>query len=183
MSTPYVGQISMFGGNFAPRGFAFCNGQTMAISQNTALFSLIGTIYGGDGQTTYKLPDMQSRLSVHFGQGLGLSNYDIGQVSGVTQVVLTSQQMPQHSHALNASKDAAATPTVGSSVGPATVNGPIAGNFWYDTQQTASPQLTIVPLANNVCSSNGGGLPHDNLMPSTCITFIIALEGIFPSRN
>src|ERR1700729_3145413 len=103
MAEPFLGEIRMFGFNFAPQGWAMCNGQTLPISQNAALFSLLGTFYGGDGVTTFQLPNLQSRVAIHEGQGSGLSPYDIGQVGGVETVMLTQNQMPQHSHSVGAS--------------------------------------------------------------------------------
>lgn len=183
MSEPYLGQITMFGGNYAPRGYALCNGQLLSISQYSALFSLIGTTYGGNGQTTFALPNLQSRLSNHVGRGAGLSPYAIGQAGGERQVTLTSRTMPGHTHMLMASTAQANDTAVGSGVVPATTNGPDPDPAFYATAGQNDPPLDKLAMADAVCGSMGGGTPHDNLMPSLCITFIIALEGIFPSRN
>jgi microcystin-dependent protein len=172
MSQPYIGEIRMFAGNFAPVGWAFCSGQLLPISENDALFNLIGTTYGGDGQETFALPDLQSRLPIHQGQGPGLSNYVIGQPGGVEQVTLTVNQTPIHSHPMLASTSLA------SDVNPAkrVVAQPgTAGNYLYleDT-----PSLTMAATA---ISSVGGSQPHSNLQPFLCINFIIALFGVFPT--
>jgi microcystin-dependent protein len=182
MSEAFIGQICMFGGNFAPRNFAFCNGQVLPIAQNQALFALIGTTYGGDGRTTFALPNLQSRLPVHQGQGPGLSNYNLGQSGGSQAVTIDISTMPSHTHTLEATQEIATTPTIGSSVltGQPTVGNPPG---FYAVQQTGQPSLTFHQLAPASCGSAGGGQPHTNLMPSLCITFIICLQGIFPSRN
>lgn len=178
MSTPFVAQISMFGGNFAPRTWAFCNGQLMSIAQNQALFSLIGTTYGGDGVQTFALPNMISRLPVHFGQGPGLSPYALGQAGGATDVTLTTQTIPSHMHNLNAAKVSAATANITPTSLPAQ---PTAGT----TPQLYASGSSLVqhPLAPNAVMPAGSSQPHNNMMPSLCVSFIIALEGIFPSRN
>lgn len=182
MSQVFLGQISMFGGNFAPRNFAFCNGQLMSISQNTALFSLLGTTYGGDGVTTFALPDLRSRLPVHVGQGLGLSNYDLGQVGGSQTETIITTTMPAHGHTFQATQTIATTNTISAGVlaGQPTVGTPPA---FYAAPQNGQPPLVPQTLAAASCSVTGGSQPHNNLMPSLCITFIIALQGIFPSRN
>ena len=182
MSQVFIGQISMFGGNFAPRNFAFCNGQLLAISQNQALFSLLGTTYGGDGRTTFALPDLRSRLPVHVGQGPGLSNYSLGQSGGSATETIIAANTPAHNHALQATQTIATTATIGTSVlpGQPTVGNPAA---FYAVPQAGQPPLVPQQLDAAVCSISGGSQPHTNLMPSLCITFIIALQGIFPSRN
>jgi len=182
MSQPFIGQIDMFGGNFAPKGYAMCNGQILSIMQNQALFSLIGTYYGGDGVSTFALPDLRSRLSNHVGQGPGLSNYNIGQSGGAQQVTLTQSDIPQHIHMLNAAPVAATTTQIGATVVPATATG-ASSPLFYAHAVDGSPALSPKVLAPNVCGMTGQSQAHDNLMPSLCITFIIALQGIFPSRN
>lgn len=179
MATPYVGQIMMFGGSFAPVNYAFCNGQPMAISQNQVLFQLIGTTYGGDGQTTFNLPDLQSRLPVHQGQGVGLSPYVIGQVGGTEQVTLTTSTTPAHNHALNASTTAANVAAISNSALPGTVASPL--HFYITQGSGAAPVLYT--LNQGACTTAGGSLPHTNMMPSLCITFVIALQGVFPSQS
>ena len=181
MSNAFLGQITMFGGNFAPRGWAFCNGQLLPIAQNDALFTLIGTTYGGDGITTFALPNLQSRLPIHFGQGPGLSAYQMGQAAGVPNVTLTVQQLPAHSHFLDATTVAATSTTIANNLVNATVIGDSNPLFYWTPQQGETP--APVPMAQQACGISGGNMPHDNLMPSLCITFIIALQGIFPSRN
>lgn len=182
MSNVFIGQIMMFGGNFAPRGFAFCNGQTLPISQYTALFSLLGTAYGGNGTTTFQLPNLQSQVPIHQGNGLGLSDYQIGQTGGTANVTLTGNEMAAHSHGLNATT---ATATV-SAIGNTTLPGqPTVGNppHFYAAQPQGGPALNLYTFNPAVCGNAGGSQPHPNLMPTLCITFCIALEGIFPSRN
>jgi microcystin-dependent protein len=182
MSNVFVGQITMFGGNFAPRGFALCNGQLLAISQNQALFSLIGTTYGGNGQTTFALPNLQSQLALHYGQGPGQPNYTLGQTAGTPSVTLTTATTPAHTHSLIASQGPADTGTVGSGVLPATSKGTSNAEF-YAAQKQGQPALTPVAMDAGVCGPAGGNAPHTNLMPSQCISFVIALTGVFPSRN
>jgi microcystin-dependent protein len=182
MSQPYVGQITMFGGNFAPRGYMFCNGQLVPIAQYQALFSLIGTNYGGNGTTNFALPNLQSCLSNHMGQGPGLANYDIGQTAGTETVTITTATMPQHSHLLLATTGPATTGTVGNTVVPATAAGSKPPDF-YAANISGQPVLQMVALNPTSCGPAGQSQPHDNLMPSLCITFIIAVTGIFPSRN
>lgn len=160
----------MFGGNFAPLGWAFCNGQLMAISENDTLFNLIGTTYGGDGQQTFALPDLQCRLPIHQGPG-----FVIGQKAGVETVTLTTNQIPGHTHAVQANSGA------GSSGSP-------AGNFWaasgtqiYNTGDVnGQPDVSMNAVA---IGSSGGSQPHDNMMPFLCVSFIISLFGVFPSQN
>ncbi|HVH80613.1 MAG TPA: tail fiber protein [Stellaceae bacterium] len=183
MTTPYLGQIMIFGGNFAPRGWAFCNGQLMSIQQNTALFSLLGTYYGGNGISTFALPDLMSRLPIHQGTGLGLSTYVIGQLGGVTSVTVQTSSMPNHTHLLNATNTTATTPNISASVLPGVPTGGTNPPHFYSIQPSGDPALVVNPLAAGVCGGTGGNLPHTNMMPSLCLTFVIALQGIFPSRG
>jgi microcystin-dependent protein len=182
MSNVYLGQIMLFGGNFAPKGFAFCNGQQLSIAQNQALFSLLGTTYGGNGQTTFALPNLQSRLPIHQGQGPGLSGYQLGQTGGVPNVTIDISTMPLHTHLLNATQATATTPTIANTVLPGQ---PTTGTPPEFYAQQVSGQPLLIPHVMNpgACGITGAGLPHSNLMPSLCITFVIALQGIFPSRN
>jgi microcystin-dependent protein len=182
MSDVFLGQILMFGGNFAPRNFAFCNGQLLPIANNQALFALLGTTYGGDGVTTFALPDLRSRLPVQVGQGTGLSNYAQGQSGGSQTATILVANTPAHNHTLQATQTIATTNTIGTSVlpGQPTVGNPPA---FYGDQQQGQPPLVPQQLAAGSCSLVGGSQPHSNLMPSLCVTFIIALQGIFPSRN
>ena len=172
MSEPFLGEIRMFGGNFAPLGWAFCSGQLLPISQNDALFALIGTTYGGDGQTTFGLPDLRGRAPVHQGQGPGLDNYVLGQMSGTEQETLTVSQIPGHTHFVNTTN------------APATVSSPGGG---YLAKTPGSPTYALaapsVLLKAGSIGSAGGSQPHDNMMPSLGVSYIIALEGIFPSQN
>jgi microcystin-dependent protein len=158
----------MFGGNFAPLGWALCQGQTMAIDQNQALYALIGTTFGGDGTTTFVLPDLRGRIPIHQGSG-----FVIGQLSGSESVTLTTQQIPSHSHTPQANTAATATdPTNAVVAGVAT-----APPSWF---VAGAPSLG---LAANFLGITGGSQPHDNMMPYLAVNFIIALEGIFPSQN
>ena len=183
MSEPFLGQITMFGGNFAPRGYALCDGQLLSISQNSALFSLLGTTYGGNGTSTFALPDLRSRLSIHMGRGPGLSDYSIGQASGEPSVTLMQATMASHTHSLVATIGPAGTGTVASGAVPATSNGPVSPAEFYADVEVGEPAVTKRAMNPAACGTAGGSQPHDNLMPSQCITFMIALQGIFPSRN
>jgi microcystin-dependent protein len=177
MSEPFLGEIRMFGGNFAPRGWAFCNGQLLSISQNTALFSLLGTTFGGNGQTTFALPDLRGRAPMHWGQGTGLTPRTLGEASGTESVTLISTQMPAHTHALNASGAQGDAPTPSGTVNAVLLD--------TSTQQPLNlygnaPNTTMSPTAIGMA---GGSQPHNNMQPYLCVSMIIALEGIFPSRN
>jgi microcystin-dependent protein len=182
MGTPYLGQISMFGGIYAPANWAMCNGQLLSISQNTALYSLLGTAYGGDGVSTFGLPNLISRVPIHVGQGLGLSHYLLGQTGGADNVSLDMTTMPGHTHTLNATTANASTGTIGNTVIPAQ---PVAtsGPFFYASQGQGQPALVPKAMAAGACGPMGGSLPHTNMMPTLCITFIIALAGAYPSRS
>ncbi len=171
MSQPFIGEIRMFAGNFPPVGWARCDGQLMPISQNDALFALIGTTYGGDGVNTFALPDLRGRVPVHQGPGPGLSPWVIGQSFGSETVTLTSNQLPAHAHTQQASKDAA-TGAVGPSGAPGVASTPLYGSGVMD-----------VPMAGAAVAAAGGGQPHDNMAPFTALTFIISLFGVFPSRS
>ena len=168
----------MFGGNFAPRTWAFCNGQLLSIAQNQALFALIGTTFGGNGIQNFALPNMISRLPVHFGQGPGLSSYALGQNGGATSVTLTQLTMPSHSHALNAVKVNATQNTIQSNSLPAQPTAGTTPEFY-----ASGAGLTLETLAAGVVLSSGMGQAHNNMMPSLCVSLVIALEGLFPSRN
>jgi microcystin-dependent protein len=173
MSEPFVGEIRMFAGNFAPRGWALCDGQLLAISQNDALFSLLGTIYGGDGRTTFGLPDLRGRIPVHTGSGPGLSPRQIGAKAGTETETLTIAQLPAHSHAAKAQ----ATP--GDSGNP-------KNRHWAATSNTPaaySNDPANSDMAAAMLSPVGGNQAHSNMMPYLCVNFIIALFGVYPSRN
>jgi microcystin-dependent protein len=176
MSEPFLGEIIMFAGNFAPRSWAFCQGQLLAISQNTALFAILGTTYGGNGQTTFALPDFRGRVPVGQGQGPGLSSYTLGQLSGTESVTILSTQMPPHSHTATAVLHAstlAANDTLPSG------NYPADGGSYQSATDT-SMNANAVTVTNGI---TGGGQPTPIIQPYLCISFIICLEGIFPSRN
>ncbi len=175
MSDPFIGEIRMFGGNFAPRGFAKCDGQLLAISQNNALFALLGTTYGGDGETTFGLPDLRGRLPIHLGQGPGLSNRTIGQKAGAETATSVASPMPVHGHAVQG------TTNPGDSNNPAGKGPAVAPVFAYSDQ---APDSTNAQFAGNAIIPEGAGAQaHPNVMPFQVICFIIALTGIFPSRN
>ena len=180
MAEPFVGEIRMTGFNFAPVGWALCSGQIMPISQNQALFSLLGTTYGGDGLTTFALPDFRGRVPIHQGQGAGLSPYVLGEAYGVESATLSLYQMPSHSHQVNCGSVAASQ----SQAGVATQADP-AGNF----PGAESAGAGIYTGGSNaimnpaMITPSGGSVPHENRQPSLVVNFIIALQGIFPSRT
>ena len=166
MSQPFIGEIRMFAGNFAPVGWAFCQGQIIPISENDALFNLIGTTYGGDGQTTFALPNLSSRVPVHVGPGFAL-----GQAAGAESVTLTASQIPAHSHVAQASGTAAA------STSP-------QGNVWAAATDTPySASAPAAPMSGTAIGSAGGSQPHDNMLPFLVVNFIISLFGVFPSQS
>lgn len=179
MSNQYLGEVRMFAGNFAPSGWALCNGQTLNISQYTALFALLGTTFGGNGVSTFQLPNLQGRLPLGQGQGLGLSNYIVGQNSGTENVSLSTTNLPQHNHALNASQTTANQANIANTLLPGKMPG--TGKFY--TVNTGTPPPTFGTLNAQTVGQTGGNNPHPNLMPSLCVSFIIAMVGIFPSRN
>lgn len=177
MSEPFIGEIRMVGFNFAPRGWAFCNGQILSIAQNTALFSLLGTTYGGNGQTTFALPDLRGRIPMHWGQGAGLTPRVLGEVSGSENVTLLTTQIPAHTHLLNASSADADALSPGGNFNAVT-NDPSTLNSMNTYKSTANTQMNP-----GAVGATGGSQPHENMQPYLCVSFIIALEGIFPSRN
>jgi microcystin-dependent protein len=172
MSEPFVGEIRMFAGNFAPRGWAFCDGQLLAVSQNDALFSLLGTIYGGDGRTTFGLPDLRGRIPLHQGTGPGLSPRRLGSKSGAEKETLTTNQLASHGHDWNANT---ADGLDGTPQGKVLAK-PVGFRFWEPSAQNTD-------LASSTITNTGGSQPHTNLMPTLCVNFIIALVGIYPSRH
>jgi microcystin-dependent protein len=177
VSEPFIGQIILFAGNFAPRGWAFCEGQLLPIAQNTALFSILGTTYGGNGQTTFALPDLRGRVPMQPGNGPGLTPHSLGEASGSETVTLLSTQIPAHTHALGAHGGQADASSPDGAV-PAVAVDP-------NTQQplnlySATVTTTMAPTAVGIA---GGSQPHQNMQPYLCLNFIIALEGIFPSRS
>ncbi|WP_248928194.1 phage tail protein [Paenibacillus hamazuiensis] len=177
MSDPFVGEIRMFAGTYAPRGWAFCNGQLLPISQNTALFSLLGTNYGGNGTTTFALPDLQGRVPIHAGQGSGpgLTPRTVGEKGGAAAVTLMTSQLPAHSHAMNCSSE------TGASSGP-------GEGIWAVPQGRRAPAAytsdtsSLKSMGAQALSTAGGNQPHNNMQPYLAVNFIIALEGIFPQR-
>ncbi|MCR9065533.1 MAG: tail fiber protein [Cytophagales bacterium] len=173
MSEPFLAEIRIFAGNFAPRGWAFCSGQLLPIAQNTALFSLIGTTYGGDGRTTTALPNLKGRAPMHPGRGPGLTSRSLGQKGGTETVTLTEAQMPNHSHSLRTSSVVANTsdPTQGV---PALSDG---------TSSNFNNAGSSVKLASETVSSVGGSQAHNNIQPFLTLNFIIALVGLYPSRS
>ncbi|MES2988245.1 MAG: tail fiber protein [Pseudomonadota bacterium] len=170
MSQPYVGEIRMFGGNFNPAGWAFCNGQLLPISENETLFQLIGTTYGGNGQSTFGLPNLQGRVPVHMGTGSSGITYQIGEVAGVESVTLTTQQIPQHTHAMLVSSNTATSQSPTNSI--------IGKSAQIDAFINSVPDT---PLNANSVTPRGGSQPHENMQPYLCINFIISLFGIFPT--
>ncbi|HYI42408.1 MAG TPA: tail fiber protein [Sphingomicrobium sp.] len=172
MAQPYVGEIRMFGGNFAPAGWAFCNGALLPISENETLFQLIGTTYGGDGESTFGLPNLQGRVPIHMGQGPGLQNYILAEAAGVESVTLTTQQIPSHQHALLC--------TSGPATDPNPQNDLMAEQTAVSAYQSQPAQAP--PMAPAI-SPTGGSQPHENMQPYLCVSFIISLFGIFPQQN
>lgn len=179
MSSPFVAEIKMFAGNFAPTGYAMTNGQLLPISQNTALFSLLGTMYGGDGKSTFALPDLQGSIPLQQGQGGGLQEWFQGEIQGEDFVTLLQSEMPIHTHSLQALNDDAVVPNPDQAV---------LAKGGYDTgtqagavafYQTAAPNTNMNFQSISIA---GSSLPHNNLMPYLTITYLIALQGIFPQR-
>ncbi len=182
MSNPFVAEIRIFTGNFAPTGWAQCNGQLIPISQNTALFSLLGTTYGGDGKSTFALPNLQGAAPMQAGQGPGLSLRDLGETAGEQSVTLINTEMPQHNHILSATTTTGTTAVSNSNqLALASAGGGKQGaasvvNYY----STNNPTTQLSP---NGMSVAGGNLPHNNMMPYLGLTFIIALQGVFPARS
>jgi len=170
MSEPFIGQINLFAGNFAPRNYSTCQGQLLSISQNTALFSILGTIYGGDGRTTFALPNIGSRGPMHWGRGPGLSSRIVGQRVGSNTVGLTEAENGSHNHPMLAGT--AATTNIPSSTAA------LANATLY-----AAPSAPNLVLSPDATAKNGSGTPHENRQPYLAVNFIIALQGVFPSRN
>ncbi|MEF9963207.1 MAG: tail fiber protein [Comamonas sp.] len=182
----FMGLITIFGGSFAPRGWAFCNGQLIAISQNTALFSLLGTTYGGNGQTTFALPDLRGRVPLGTGQGPGLDLFVWGQVGGTPNTSLTIQNMPMHNHTATTTSGPAASTSAG------TLQTPAAGSLLAQSNQRDAQYIEAANAGTTVSLGGtstvnvgiaGGSQPFPNMQPYLGLNFIIALEGIYPSRN
>ncbi|WP_259068128.1 phage tail protein [Mucilaginibacter sp. X4EP1] len=176
---PYLGEIKMFGGNFAPSGWALCNGQLLSISQYAALFSILGTTYGGNGVQTFALPNFQGRAPLHWGTGLGLTNRTIGEASGTENVTLLTSQIPAHNHLINASTTVATQVLPSNFILAQSVDA-AAGGTPSNFIESASANTTMAPTS---LSMTGSSLPHNNMQPYLVVTFIIALVGVFPSRN
>lgn len=172
----YIGQILMGGWNFAPRGTAFCHGQLLSISQYPALFSLIGTTYGGDGRTTFALPDMRGRVPMGSGQGPGLTNRYLGEREGTETVTLTAAQMPPHSHTMNIGSSQAVSDTATNRVLATETRGNDIPEIYTDT-----PNATT--LRQDAISVVGGGQAHSNMQPYSCVSFVMVIQGMFPTRD
>jgi microcystin-dependent protein len=172
MSEPFIGEVKIWAGNFAPRNWAFCNGQLLPIAQNTALFSLLGTTYGGDGRTTFALPDLQGRAPMHPGTGPGLTSKRLGEKGGVENVSLATAQIPSHTHNWTAqSRRGDLADPVGRDLARAS-----SGNAYHAPGN-------VVQMASNAIGETGGGGSHNNMQPYLALSFIIALQGIYPSRS
>ena len=187
---PFIGEIKMFGGNFAPRGYSFCEGQLLPINSYQALFSLLGTIYGGDGRTTFALPDLRGRSPLHFGRGPGLSDIRLGQKGGAEIVTLNQNQIPSHTHAVSAGTAAFALPCStqpGDSDSPAGRIPAVSANGEEQFTQVGNANAQTAAANTNVTGitvgNTGGNQYHENRAPYLAISFIIALQGTFPSRN
>lgn len=174
MSDSYIGEVRLFAGNYAPQGWALCDGALQSISENEALFALIGTTYGGDGQSTFALPDMRGRLPLHQGTGPGLTTRVMAEMLGSEAVTVLDTQMPAHLHPVVASATDA-TASIPTNAIPAGQPG--------DTLYLSNPSVAAVSMSNRTLQPAGGSLPHDNTMPFVCVNFIISLFGIFPSQS
>ena len=175
MADPFVAEIRIFPFNFAPRGWAWCDGQLLPISQNTALFSLLGTYYGGNGKSNFALPDLQGNVPMFWGQGPGLSLYDLGQTSGSQTVTLLQSEIPSHSHGVMAAAQIATSAVPSVSVGPARSR----GMNLYQSNVTQN----LVQMSPSAVSPAGGDQPHNNMMPFLTLYFCIALQGVYPPRG
>ncbi|MBT9314087.1 phage tail protein [Leptothoe spongobia] len=174
MTTPYIGEIRMFGGNFAPVGWALCDGSLLSTNENDALFSLLGTIYGGDGRTTFALPDLRGRIPIHYGEGPGLTNRSIGTKSGTETITLADNQIPAHTHMWEASTNTADQTTVSNHV--------LGSNASVDIfEQNLNNPIQMSDQA--IAAHSGSGSSQPNLMPYQVVNFIIALIGIYPSQT
>lgn len=174
MATPLLGEIRLFAGNFAPKGYALCNGQLLSISQNTALFSLLGTTYGGDGVSTFALPNLQGRVPIHMGTGVGGSSYFEGQQGGTEAVTLNSNQMPIHTHFVN---------SVASGGNQPSPPGNLPAIESTGTSLNYSNAAATGQMSSSMLTSAGGSQPFSVVQPYLVINFIIALQGVYPSRN
>lgn len=175
MSDPFVAEVRIFPFNFAPKGWAWCDGQILPLSQNTALFSLLGTTYGGDGKSNFALPDLQSRAPMHPGQGPGLSLHDLGETGGSETVSLLQSEIPSHSHTLRCTVEDATQGTLSNGV---TISTSTGGSLYQSTTNT-----NLVPMSPQALSPAGGDFPHNNMQPYLTFYFCIALQGVFPPRS
>jgi microcystin-dependent protein len=191
MSSPYIGEVILVGFNFAPTGWAMCNGQLMSIAENDALFNLIGTTYGGDGQTTFALPDLRGRVPISQGQGAGLSNYAIGESGGAETVTITVAQTPQHAHTID---PATLTATAKCKNGLGNQQTPVGNVLAVEAADASLPYGNAAPNANMssgavtlsgtvTAGASGGSQPHDNLQPHLVMNYCISLFGVFPSQS
>lgn len=171
MADPFVAEIRAFGFNFAPQGWAFCHGQLLPLSQNTALFSLLGTTYGGNGMNNFALPDLQRRVAMHPGQGPGLSLHDLGETGGQETVTLLESEIPSHNHTI---------PTVG---GLASSFDPGAGKYLARAEKSAYATTPTTQMSLNELAPAGGDQPHNNMQPYLALNFCIAMQGVFPPRT
>jgi microcystin-dependent protein len=174
MADPFLAEIRIFPFNFPPKGWAFCDGQLMPISQNTALFALLGTTYGGDGKSTFALPDMQGNAPMQPGQGQGLSLRDLGEMSGVESITLLVSEIPVHTHSMKASIENATQKTLTPNI---TLASSVSGSLYQDNTNS-----NLVQMAFQALPPAGGGLPHNNMQPYLTLNFCIALQGVFPQR-
>jgi microcystin-dependent protein len=179
MADPFVAEIRIFPFNFPPKGWAFCNGQLLPISQNTALFSLLGTTYGGDGKSTFALPNMQGNAPMHPGQGPGLSLHDLGEVGGAPYVTLLESEIPSHAHTMGAQ-----TVPLGGVAVPtgATLSRPASGNLYHDTGVAPNAPHSTAIMDPATLAVAGASLPHNNMQPYLTMHFNIAMQGVFPPR-
>ena len=174
MADPFVAEIRIFGFTFPPKGWAFCNGQLLPISQNTALFSLLGTVYGGDGKSNFALPNLQGSAPMYYGQGSGLSDYDQGQSGGSQTITLLQSEIPVHTHQMSANSFAGDNIVPGPNISLAGSSG---GNAY------AAPSGNLSQAAPQALAVAGGDAPHNNMMPYLTLNFCIALQGVFPARQ
>ena len=182
MSTSYVGEIRCFGFSFAPYGWAFCNGQLMSIDQNTALFTILGTFYGGDGQSTFALPNLQGRIPMHWGSTPSIGTTVIGEVQGVTNVTLTTQEIPQHSHTISGAETAVGAPAEERTANPSAAA--FLGASTPPNRAYQAPPVTLGPtFSPKAIGLSGNSIPHDNMQPYLALNFCVSLYGIFPSQG
>jgi len=181
MSSPFVAEIRIFACNFAPTGWAQCNGQLLPISQNTALFSLLGTYYGGDGKSNFALPNLNGTAPTHQGQGPGLQEWFLGQSQGSDFITLLESEMPAHNHQFMVTTDSTDSPEASArQLGTASQGNPVTGQTQAKMYSAGAPQTQLAPTSINIA---GGSLPHNNLMPYLTLNYCIAMQGVFPPRQ